>query len=481
MSPKILIIGAGASGIAAATRLYENGYRNLIILEAENRIGGRIHTVPYADNVLDYGAQWVHSNVDNVVYDMAAKYNLVEVEAHREDELCIKSNGEEVPVELSNRIVDVLEHSVDDVDDLKRYSRSLGDYYSESFHKALQDGKFADIDSETCYQIYQSFLNYHNTYNAVDSVFEMSAPGLLEFTDHQDEYLINWRTRGFKTILDLMMKRLPEQKATPIPIENHVFFNKRVTNISYPSDPDQPVRVTCSDDSCYVVDHVIVTVSLGVLKEVYHTLFTPKLPQLHQNAIEGLYIGVIDKMVLEFEKPFWPNGWHGFAMLWNKNDLEELRNSDKSWIEGVASFFVPEHQPNLLVGWVYGKYARTMEGLPEKEVVDGLLFTLRKFLVKYEIPEAKSFTRSTWYTNRNFRGSYTSRSMKSDILNAKAAHLAQPLVNSLGLPVVQFAGEASHPEYYSTVQGAVGSGWREADRIIELYRNKRMTVEFSKL
>lgn len=74
-----------------------------------------------------------------------------------------------------------------------------------SFQKALQDGKFADIDSETCYQIYQSFLNYHNTYNAVDSVFEMSAPGLLEFTDHQDEYLINWRTRGFKTILDLMM------------------------------------------------------------------------------------------------------------------------------------------------------------------------------------------------------------------------------------------------------------------------------------
>lgn len=278
-----------------------------------------------------------------------------------------------------------------------------------------------------------------------------------------------------------LQKRLPEQKATPIPIESYVFFNKRVTNISYPSDPDQPVRVTCSDDSCYVVDHVIVTVSLGVLKEVYHILFTPKLPQLHQNAIEGLYIGVIDKMVLEFDKPFWPNGWHGFAMLWNKNDLDEIRGSDKSWIEGVSSFFVPEHQPNLLVGWVYGKYARTMEGLPEKEVVDGLLFTLRKFLVKYEIPEPKSFTRSNWYTNRNFRGSYSSRSMKSDILNAKAAHLAQPLLNSLGLPVVQFAGEASHPEYFSTVQGAVGSGWREADRIIELYRNKRMTVEFSKL
>ncbi|XP_029721862.1 spermine oxidase-like [Aedes albopictus] len=476
MSPKILIIGAGASGIAAATRLYDSGFRNLIILEAENRLGGRIHTVPYGENVLDYGAQWVHSSVDNVVYDMAAKYDLVEVERHREDELCIKSNGEEVPIEVSNRVMDVLEHSIDDEENVKQYKKSLGDYYTESFQKALRDGQFADIDYETCYQIFQFFLKYHHTYNAVDSVFEMSAAGLLEFTDHQDEYLINWRTRGFKTILDLLMKRLPQQNAVPIPIEDYVFFNKRVVNISYSSDVKQSVRVTCRDGSCYIVDHVIVTVSLGVLKEMHQTLFTPSLPQLKRNAIEGLYIGVVDKMVLQFDKPFWPEGWRGFAMLWNEQDLSELRKSDKSWLEGVASFFVPEYQPNLLVGWVHGKDARTMENLPESKVVEALLFVLRKFLVRFDIPQPKSFTRSTWYSNENFRGSYSSRSMKSDALNAKASDLAQPLVNSQHLPVVQFAGEATHPEYFSTVQGAVESGWREADRLIEVYKDKPRTV-----
>ncbi|XP_001653663.2 spermine oxidase [Aedes aegypti] len=476
MSPKILIIGAGASGIAAATRLYENGFRNLIILEAENRLGGRIHTVPYGDNVLDYGAQWVHSNVDNVVYDMGAKYNLVEVEKHREDELCIKSNGEEVPIEVSNRVMDVLEHSIDDEENVKQYKKSLGDYYTDSFQKALQSGQFADIDYETCYQLFQFFLKYHHTYNAVDSVFEMSAAGLLEFIDHQDEYLINWRKRGFKTILDLMLNRLPEQKTKPIPIEDYVFFNKRVVNISYSTDASQSARVTCSDGSCYIVDHVIITVSLGVLKEIHSTLFTPSLPQLKQNAIKGLYIGVVDKMVLQFEKPFWPVGWRGFAMLWNEHDLKDLRNSDKSWIEGVASFFVPEYQPNLLVGWVHGKDARTMEELTEREVVEALLFVLRKFLVKFNIPEPKSFTRSTWYSNRNFRGSYSSRSMISDALNAKAADLAQPLTNSQQLPVVQFAGEATHPEYFSTVQGAIESGWREANRLIEIYKDKTTTV-----
>ena len=41
---KIIIIGAGASGLAAASRLIEIG-----IIEAENRIGGRIYTVPYGN------------------------------------------------------------------------------------------------------------------------------------------------------------------------------------------------------------------------------------------------------------------------------------------------------------------------------------------------------------------------------------------------------------------------------------------------
>lgn len=48
-SPRIVIVGAGASGIAAAAKLIENGLENLIILEAENRIGGRVNTVKFGE------------------------------------------------------------------------------------------------------------------------------------------------------------------------------------------------------------------------------------------------------------------------------------------------------------------------------------------------------------------------------------------------------------------------------------------------
>ena len=47
MMKKLIIVGAGASGLAAASRLVQKGFKssNLIILEAQNRIGGRIHTL----------------------------------------------------------------------------------------------------------------------------------------------------------------------------------------------------------------------------------------------------------------------------------------------------------------------------------------------------------------------------------------------------------------------------------------------------
>ena len=44
---KVIIVGAGAAGIAAACRLIEDGLKNVTILEAKNRIGGRLHTVDF--------------------------------------------------------------------------------------------------------------------------------------------------------------------------------------------------------------------------------------------------------------------------------------------------------------------------------------------------------------------------------------------------------------------------------------------------
>lgn len=56
----VAVIGAGAAGIAAARRLLACGCR-LIVLEARERVGGRAHTVAPTGLPLDRGAEWLHS------------------------------------------------------------------------------------------------------------------------------------------------------------------------------------------------------------------------------------------------------------------------------------------------------------------------------------------------------------------------------------------------------------------------------------
>lgn len=50
LQEKIVIVGAGSAGIAAASKLLEFGYKNIVVLEAESRIGGRVQTEYFDDD-----------------------------------------------------------------------------------------------------------------------------------------------------------------------------------------------------------------------------------------------------------------------------------------------------------------------------------------------------------------------------------------------------------------------------------------------
>lgn len=56
----IIIIGAGISGLRCATYLYENSLAEILILEAQDRLGGRVNRVECNNDYYELGAMWIH-------------------------------------------------------------------------------------------------------------------------------------------------------------------------------------------------------------------------------------------------------------------------------------------------------------------------------------------------------------------------------------------------------------------------------------
>uniref|UniRef100_T1H026 Amine oxidase domain-containing protein n=1 Tax=Megaselia scalaris TaxID=36166 RepID=T1H026_MEGSC len=184
-------------------------------------------------------------------------------------------------------------------------------------------------------------------------------------------------------------------------------------------------------------------------------MFKPNLPAPKQRAIEGIAFGTVNKIFLEFPHKFWPDDWTGFTLLWREEELNEIKGTDKEWLEDVFGFYIVNYQPNILASWIIGPHGRYMETLDDNEILDGLMWLLKKFL-SFPVPTPSNFKTTKWYSNSNFRGSYSFRSLRTEELDTCAYDLSVPLTEiSSGKPVLQFAGEASSEHFYSTVHGAV--------------------------
>src|SRR5499427_1672744 len=69
----VAVVGAGAAGIGAARRLVDAGSVSVLVLEARDRVGGRVHTIEPAGFPLDRGAEWLHSADRNPLAPIAQR------------------------------------------------------------------------------------------------------------------------------------------------------------------------------------------------------------------------------------------------------------------------------------------------------------------------------------------------------------------------------------------------------------------------
>ncbi|XP_016999960.2 peroxisomal N(1)-acetyl-spermine/spermidine oxidase isoform X1 [Drosophila takahashii] len=464
-SSRILIVGAGASGIAAATRLLENNFGNVQILEAENRIGGRIQTICFGDNVVDVGAQWCHGKQRNCVYEMVKDMGVVQDTGDFFAGIKrVRSNKEVVPHDLACSLTDISMGSMPSGP--QPVAGSFGTHLAENFWRNIEQ-QLPQVDRILASEALEAFTKHESSIIGADSLFEVSGREHIEYDKCDGEMLIHWGTKGFQRFLRLLMKVSEETPEELGLLQGRVHLGKKVTKIDCLTSPGK-VILRCEDGDYFDADHVICTVSLGVLQEQHEKLFIPPLPAAKVNAIRGLTLGTVNKMYLEFEEQPLPDDWVGFFCFWLAEDLKELRKTEYFWLEGITGIHRVTCQPRLLMAWVGGALGRHMETLTDEKVLEGLQWLFRKFLT-FEIPEPKRFIRSKWFSNPNFRGTWTFRPTKADERDTGPWDLESPVLGEDGHLGLLFAGEASSRNHFSTVHGAVEAGWREADRLIRHY------------
>ncbi|KAK1125075.1 hypothetical protein K0M31_006413 [Melipona bicolor] len=469
-SPRIVIVGAGASGIAAAAKLLENDFQNLIILEAENRIGGRVNTVKFDEYAVDLGAQWIHGEKGNVAYELVAPLNITDHSKPMNDEV-YTSTGELIDTRITKNITDTyltyFETTAKFTGD--KCQRSVGECIEHKLKDCFK--KFPELNETLQEQLLWLFNMMQIGFDPADSWYDIAAKAYSEYSICEGDQAMNWRDRGYGTILDVLMKKFPNPEEE-LPVLNKTILNAEVTKVDYSSE-DNSVKVTTLDGKEYIADHVIMTPSLGVLKAQYETLFNPPLPELKIKAIKGLGFGNACKIFLAFNDT-WFNAKKtnnaGFRILWTKEEREKLDSNPKTrWMSYALGFFFVEHKPRLLYVWVSGKGARLIDDVTDEEIFDQTVQMLNNMLSKdYNVTRPTAMIRSKWYQNKHFRGTYSFQSIETIKTNSSALQLSEPIIK-MGKPVILFGGEATNKHYYSTVHGAIGSGWREAERLISLY------------
>uniref|UniRef100_A0A2R5LA80 Putative flavin-containing amine oxidase n=2 Tax=Ornithodoros turicata TaxID=34597 RepID=A0A2R5LA80_9ACAR len=504
-NPRVVIVGAGAAGLSAAYKLMLKGHTNFVILEAQNNAGGRIQSYYYEDKVLELGAQWVHGEEGNLLYGFAMSNGLL-ADPRRQSSpegrghFCT-DQGTRLPKEAVDEVVAVLDEIKEELCGkrtrhthtktaeplaLHELPTSVGEYMRSRFHEyLLQHGEREDM-TKVKWAIYDWYWRFEVIDNSCYSLDELSCKSYEEFEDCPGIRNINFKN-GFSSIVKTLLSEIPESNVRygkPVKrvhwdaVQTHVRQTK--TPRSSISNSQETIRenvpyVECEDGEIILCRHVLLTVSAGYLKHHVDDLFQPRLPEKKRQALRGIGFGTINKIYLIFVEPFWNPGDEGFQLIW----LDDKLNEEDWWLRGISGFDPVYGNPNALVAWIGGRASEYMETLSNETVSDACTRALRMFLSR-DIPQPKAVVRSFWNSNPYILGSYSNRQLPYEASETLLETFYEPLLLDVPLhraarvewPLVLFAGEATDKDFYSTVHGAMRSGFREADRLINFWRKR---------
>jgi len=409
MGPDVIVVGAGAAGLACRRELLRAGLR-VVCLEARDRIGGRIYTIhdPRCGVPVELGAEFVHGLPPQIA--PFAEWHRLHIE------------------ETSGRMID-LSGSEEDGDRIleavKRHDMAQPD---ESFAAFLARSGSGEAEKAAATGFVEGFNAARKEEVSVASLAKDMRAG--DEIDGDRAFRIS---EGYHALVRALAGNTSDLRT-----------NCEVAGIEW--RPGE-CRVRLAAGEVLESRAVVVTVPLGVL--LASSIRFDPVPREALEAAGKLRFGNAVRVTLQFERAFWEGD-------------PEL--DDPGFLFGNEPVFpvwwsrLPARVP-ILTGWSAGPKADVLMGLSAEEVAGRALETLRRLLGS-KVPAVTASWYHDWQADRYSRGAYSW--VPAGALPARET-LARPVAETL-----YFAGEATDMlGYGGTVHGAMASGQRAARQIIE--------------
>jgi monoamine oxidase len=451
MEPRIAVVGAGMAGITATKELVDMGHK-AHLFEAQPYIGGRIKTITVNDQDIDIGAAYLwgdqlehtQANEQNPltalikylptgwletvdflenspIYDAKGKNIQPELAAHLKSET-FRAHMEAF-IKLHQKIFIAHKTQYPETD---HPLPCLTDLLAMLFPPPLspEEARFEQI-------IKISFLHKHgagaNLLSLWNFFLENSYPG--------NDYLA---AGAFSTLLDSMLNSIQSRPNFTLSL------NTRISAIEKNAD-DKSVFIRTATGDEFTFDRVLVTVPLGVLKA--NTLaFYPALSPEKQSAIIALRTGKCNKVMLHFEKSFWPQDAQSLLIFNARQQLYEYLNID----------YFSKNKTATLVATLYGM-AADFTHKSDEDIRKQVLAPLQGIYPNSTALLDSFITR--WESDPHTQGTFTYLGP-----NATPKHLHDLSTPEWG-GLLFLAGEHSDEHYYGSVHGAYLSGLRASQSI----------------
>ncbi len=427
-----IVIGAGAAGLIAARELGRAG-RSVLLLEARDRIGGRIWTqdAPHAGVPVELGAEFIHGE-SPVIRRLLDACGCAALDTQGEHWSLHRGKLQH----LTNELFGEIQQAMSDADLEGRRDVSLAEFLT-------RDAQLSPEAAELARSMAEGFDAADTGRLSVRSIVaEWAGGGMLDAPQYRP-------LGGYGVLLAALAGSLDRERVRLQlhAMVQHVHWSRGTVEVAG-QYLDEPFRVRGRQ--------AIVTLPLGVLQVAPgapgSVLFTPELDD-KRAALQGLHFGAVLKVILRFRHAFW-------------EEVDGGRYRDAAFFHATGPSFptfwttLPLRAP-VLTAWMGGPAAERLSAQSDERIVRTALDSLATVFpqVGPRHLQLEAAHLHNWQRDVHARGAYSYVGVGAE--DARAA-LAAPLLDTLF-----FAGEATDAEGdATTVSGALNSGIRAARELL---------------